>query len=44
MQMVDLSGEDSQSIRAIGYVAERLLSLWICHNKIYVKELPLQCR
>lgn len=43
-KMVDLSGEDSQSIRAIGYVAERLLSLWICHNKIYVKELPLQCR
>lgn len=41
---INLDGEDSQSIRAIGYMAERLLSLWISHNNILVKELPLLIR
>ena len=37
----DLSKWDNNNIRVIGFIAERLLSVWIRHNGILVKEFPL---
>ena len=38
---IDVSAFDSYSKRIIGFMAERLMTLWILHNKITVKELPI---
>lgn len=38
---ISLDTCDSYSRRMIGFMAERLLTLWIMHNEIKVKELPI---
>ena len=37
----DLSKWDDNNSRVIGFIAERLLSVWIRHNGISVKEFPI---
>lgn len=39
----DIYAYDSYSQRMIGFMAERLLTLWIIHNNISVKEIPMVC-
>ena len=38
---IDLSRYDNYSSRMIGFMAERLLTLWIIHNDIRVKEIEM---
>ena len=37
----DVDSYDDYSQRMIGFMAERLLTLWIIHNNISVKEIPM---
>lgn len=37
----DVDAYDSYSQRMIGFMAERLLTLWIIHNNILIKEIPM---
>lgn len=40
-EQFDASGYDGYSARIIGFIAERLLTLWILHNGMKVRELPV---
>ena len=39
----DVYAYDDYSQRMIVFMAERLLTLWIIHNNISVKEIPMVC-
>jgi hypothetical protein len=38
---IDVSSRKGNTVRAFGYLAERLMNLWIVHNKKKVKELSV---
>ena len=38
---VDISDYDEKQIRIFGYMAERLLNVWVLHNKLKVFESPI---
>ena len=40
-EQFDASGYDGYSARTIGFIAERLLTLWVLHNGVRVRELPV---
>ncbi|MGB4661423.1 MAG: DUF4422 domain-containing protein [Mobilitalea sp.] len=40
-KQIDVSNYDSYSKRVIGFMAERLLTVWMMKNKLRIKELPL---
>jgi hypothetical protein len=40
-QEVDLSKYDDYNKRMIGFVAERLINIWIHQNRLSVKEMPV---
>lgn len=40
-ESIDVSAYDSYSKRVIGFMAERLLSLWVLHNGLKIKEVPM---